>query len=183
LQVHLNDLANKRSKDRVLQIKAYMQAIFAEAVDQDFLAKDPARNVKAPVNLKDTDKTTLSWQQLKAALSKLSLKERLILELDMTNALRPALALLQLLGEGQQPRIEGDGLSRRDSSVGKNQDLTVDDSHCEKIGRRPLVVEAGVPELITRSVHLCEERKRRIHGCRKLPQTGCRPQKPRRNIF
>ncbi len=89
LQVHLNNLANKRSKDRVLQIKAYMQAIFAEAVDQDFLAKDPARNVKAPENLKDTDKTTLSWEQLRAALSKLSLKERLILELDMTNALRP----------------------------------------------------------------------------------------------
>jgi integrase len=89
LQVHVNDLAKMRSKDRVLQIKAYMQAIFAEAVDQDFLAKDPARNVKAPDNLADTDKTTLSWQQLRAALSKLSLKERLILELDMTNALRP----------------------------------------------------------------------------------------------
>ncbi|HKS75079.1 MAG TPA: tyrosine-type recombinase/integrase [Terriglobales bacterium] len=89
LQVHLNNLAKTRSKDRVLQIKAYMQAIFAEAVDQEFLAKDPARNVKAPDNLRDTDKTTLSWDQLRAALSKLSLKERLILELDMTNALRP----------------------------------------------------------------------------------------------
>ena len=89
LQVHLNNLAKTRSKDRVLQIKAYMQAIFAEAVDQEFLAKDPARNVKAPENLRDSDKTTLSWEQLRAALSKLSLKERLILELDMTNALRP----------------------------------------------------------------------------------------------
>ena len=89
LQVHLNKLAKTRSKDRVLQIKAYVQAIFAEAVDQEFLAKDPARNVKAPENLRDTDKTTLSWEQLRAALSKLSLKERLILELDMTNALRP----------------------------------------------------------------------------------------------
>lgn len=89
LQVHLNTLAKTSSKDRVLQIKAYMQAIFAEAVDQEFLAKDPARNVKAPENLADTDKTTLSWEQLRAALSKLSLKERLILELDMTNALRP----------------------------------------------------------------------------------------------
>lgn len=66
-----------------------MQAIFAEAVDQDFLVKDPARNVKAPENLRDTDKTTLSWAQLRAALSKLSLKDRLILELDMTTALRP----------------------------------------------------------------------------------------------
>jgi len=46
LQVHLNNLAKTRSKDRVLQIKAYMRAIFAEADDQEFLAKDPARNVK-----------------------------------------------------------------------------------------------------------------------------------------
>jgi hypothetical protein len=68
----------------VLQIKAYMQGIFAEAADQEFLAKDPARNVKAPENLRDTDKTTLSWEQLRAALSKLSMKERLILELDTT---------------------------------------------------------------------------------------------------
>jgi hypothetical protein len=84
LQVHLNNLAKTRSKDRVLQIKAYMQGIFAEAADQEFLAKDPARNVKAPENLRDTDKTTLSGEQLRAALSKLSMKERLILELDMT---------------------------------------------------------------------------------------------------
>jgi integrase len=89
LQVHLNNLAHTRSKDRVLQIKAYIQAIFAEAVDQEFLANDPARNLKAPGNLADTDKTTLSWQQLRAALAKLSFKERLLLELDMTNALRP----------------------------------------------------------------------------------------------
>jgi hypothetical protein len=82
LQVQLDNLASTRSKDRDLQIKAYMQAIFAEAHDQEFLAKDPARSVKAPENLRDTDKTTLSWAQLRAALSKLTLKERLILELD-----------------------------------------------------------------------------------------------------
>jgi hypothetical protein len=35
----------KRSRDRVLQITAYVQAIFVQAVDQDFLLKDPARKV------------------------------------------------------------------------------------------------------------------------------------------
>jgi hypothetical protein len=39
LQVHLNKLGNTRSKDRVLQIKAYMKDIFAEAVEQDFLTR------------------------------------------------------------------------------------------------------------------------------------------------
>src|SRR5580700_5147395 len=40
LQVHLNKLAKTHSRDRVLQIRAYMRDIFAEAADQDFLAKD-----------------------------------------------------------------------------------------------------------------------------------------------
>ena len=46
LQVHLNNLAQTRSKDRVLQMRAYLRDIFVEAVDQDFLSKDPARKVK-----------------------------------------------------------------------------------------------------------------------------------------
>jgi hypothetical protein len=50
LQLHLNKLAITRSKDRVLQMRAYVRDIFAEAVDQDFLAKDPARKVKVPRN-------------------------------------------------------------------------------------------------------------------------------------
>ena len=43
LQLHLNKLATMRSKDRVLQMRAYLRDIFAEAVDQDLLSKDPAR--------------------------------------------------------------------------------------------------------------------------------------------
>ena len=61
LQNHLNQLAKAHSRDRVLQIRSYMRAIFAEAVDQDFLSKDPARMVKPPANLREVDKTTLMW--------------------------------------------------------------------------------------------------------------------------
>lgn len=61
LQTHLNKLAKTRSKDRVLQMRAYVKAIFAEAVDLEFLPKDPARTLKTPANLRETDKTTLSW--------------------------------------------------------------------------------------------------------------------------
>ena len=46
LQTHLNQMAKTRSRDRVLQAGAYMRAIFAEAVEQDFLPKDPARSIK-----------------------------------------------------------------------------------------------------------------------------------------
>jgi integrase len=90
LQVHLNKLAQTRSRDRVLQMRAYLRDIFVEAVDQDFLSKDPARKVRVPTQLRETDKTTLSWEQLRKALSQLELRDRVLLELDMTNALRPS---------------------------------------------------------------------------------------------
>ena len=93
LQSHLNRLAKTHSKDRVLQIRSYMRAIFAEAVDQDFLSKDPARMVKPPANLREVDKTTLSWDQLRAALAKLgelSLRDWILIKLDMSNAHRPS---------------------------------------------------------------------------------------------
>jgi integrase len=89
LQTHLNQMAKTRSRDRVLQARAYMRAIFAEAVEQDFLPKDPARSIKVPSELKETDKTTLTWDQLRAALSRLSLRDWIVLKLDMSNALRP----------------------------------------------------------------------------------------------
>jgi integrase len=90
LQVHLNKLGVTRSKDRVLQIKAYMKDIFAEAVEQDFLTKDPARKITPPAHLRETDKTTLTWEQLRDSLGALALRDRILLELDMTNALRPS---------------------------------------------------------------------------------------------
>ncbi len=90
LQTHLNKLAKVQSRDRVLQIRAYMQAIFSEAVDQDYLLKDPARKVKVPAHLRETDKTVLTWDQLRLALMELTLQDRILLELDMTNALRPS---------------------------------------------------------------------------------------------
>jgi integrase len=90
LQVHLNKLGTTRSKDRVLQMRAYLRDIFAEAVDQDFLAKDPARKVKVPTQLRETDTTSLTWDQLRSALNALGPRDRILLELDMTNALRPS---------------------------------------------------------------------------------------------
>jgi hypothetical protein len=81
LLLHLNKLASSRSKDRVLQMRAYLRDIFAEAVDQDFLVKDPARKVKVPSRLRETDTTTLSWNQLRLALVELALQDRILLEI------------------------------------------------------------------------------------------------------
>ena len=89
LQIHLNQLAKTHSRDRVLQIRAYVRDIFAEALDQGLLAKDPARKLKPPANLRATDKTVLTWEHLAAAVQKLDLRDRILLRLDITNALRP----------------------------------------------------------------------------------------------
>lgn len=89
LQTHLNKLAKTRSRDRVLQCRAYIRSIFAEAVDQDFLVKDPARKLRTPANLRETDKTVLTWNQLRSALAALEPRDQILLKLDMTNALRP----------------------------------------------------------------------------------------------
>ena len=56
--------------------------------------KDPARKVRVPSQLRDTDKTTLTWEQLRDALSHLSLRDRILLELDITNA--PAAAFFAI---------------------------------------------------------------------------------------
>jgi integrase len=93
LQRHLNKLARTHSKDRVMQIRSYVRAIFADAVDQDYLTKDPARSLKVPANLRPVDKTTLTWDQLRAALDRLleqSLRDWILVLLDMSNALRPS---------------------------------------------------------------------------------------------
>jgi integrase len=89
LQTHLNKLAKTWTRDRVLQCRAYIRSIFAEAVDQDFLSKDPARKLRTPINLRETDKTVLTWDQLRSALAALEPRDRILMTLDMTNALRP----------------------------------------------------------------------------------------------
>ncbi len=85
----MNKLAKTCSKDTVLQMRAYLRDMFEEAVDQDFLYKNPAARVKIPKNLRETDTTTLTWDQLRMALEVLEEGDRILVELDMTDALRP----------------------------------------------------------------------------------------------
>ena len=81
-----HELIEARDERKLLRF----QKTFSEAVDQDFLSKDPARKVKVPAHLCETDKTVLTWDQLRSALDHLELRDRIILELDTTNALRPS---------------------------------------------------------------------------------------------
>jgi integrase len=69
---------------------SYLRDIFKEAVDQDFLAKNVAARVKVPKNLRETDTTTLTWDQLRMALELLDQSDRILVELDITYTLRPS---------------------------------------------------------------------------------------------
>jgi integrase len=90
LQTHVNDLAGKYSQDRVKQARSYLKSIFDEAIEQEFLIKDPTRKLKIPKNLRPKDKQVLSWEQLWLVLAKTARRDRLLLMLDMTDALRPS---------------------------------------------------------------------------------------------
>ena len=52
--------------------------------------KDPTRKLKISKNLRPKDKTVLSWEQLWLVLANAERRDRLLLALDMTEALRPS---------------------------------------------------------------------------------------------
>jgi integrase len=90
LQTHLNSLAERYSQDRVKQARSYLKSIFDEVVEQEFLLKDPSRKLRIPKNLRPKDKQVLSWEQLWLILANAGRRDRLLLMLDMTEALRPS---------------------------------------------------------------------------------------------
>jgi integrase len=90
LQTHVNDLALRYSQDRVKQARSYLKSIFDEAVEQEFLVKDPTRKLKSPKNLRPKNKAVLSWDEMWLILAETARRDRLLLMLDMTEALRPS---------------------------------------------------------------------------------------------
>ena len=86
----MNHLAKTYCQDRVKQARSYLKSIFDEAIEQEFLVKDPTRKLRTPRNLRPKDKQILTWEQLRAVLAKASRRDRLLLMLEMTDALRPS---------------------------------------------------------------------------------------------
>src|SRR5215469_1653209 len=90
LQTQINRLAKTRSEGRVKHARFYLKAIFDEAIDQGFLEKNPARKLILPTELRPVDKTTLTWDQLGLLLASVSLRDRILLTLEMTETFRPS---------------------------------------------------------------------------------------------
>jgi integrase len=90
LQTYPNPLAERYCQDRVKQARSYIKSIFDEAIEQEYLAKDPARKLKTPKNLRPKDKSVLTWEQMWSVLAIASRRDRLLLALDLTEALHPS---------------------------------------------------------------------------------------------
>jgi integrase len=90
LQTHLNFLADRYCQDRVKAGSVIFKIHFDEAIEQEYLVKDPTRKLRIPKNLRQKDKRVLDWEMLWSILAIASRRDRLLLAIDMTEALRPS---------------------------------------------------------------------------------------------
>jgi len=88
LQKIANGLAQRFSHSVVAKFITWSRAILEEAVDQDFLAKNPARKLLTP-ETKPENKRFLSIEEIPQVLSRLSVREELILRITLVLGLRP----------------------------------------------------------------------------------------------
>lgn len=143
LQTHINRLARFCSTDRALQARSYLKSIFIEAIEQDFLQKAPSQKVTGPLNLRKKDKTVLTWDQLRLVLSTLTHRDRVLLTLETTEALRPSelFALRWKSFEGSKLTFTKE---RNDTAVGQDKTESGRRSPSGRTGESALALETGV---------------------------------------
>jgi integrase len=89
LQSWLNRLAEDYSRSMVGHCCTYLKAICSEAVEQEFLTKDPARKLERPKTHKP-DETRLEWAQYQAVIDAAStLRDKLSIKVGAATAVRP----------------------------------------------------------------------------------------------
>jgi integrase len=89
LQNWINKLAVEYSRSMVFHCHTYLKSICAEAVDQDFLTKDPARKLKRP-KTRRPDETILAWTQYQNVIDAAeTLRDKLVIKLGSGTAVRP----------------------------------------------------------------------------------------------
>lgn len=78
LQQYLDRLALRYSHDTVHISLTYLRAIFEQAVEEDVLAKNPARQLAIPIITRDRDETILSIEQVRILEEHLAGRDRII---------------------------------------------------------------------------------------------------------
>jgi integrase len=67
-----------------------VRSICNEAMEQEYLTKDPTRKLRTPKNIRETDKTVLSWDELRRVFNASSQRDRLIISIEGIAGLRPS---------------------------------------------------------------------------------------------
>ena len=88
LQMHLNKLALKYSTSLVVKARTWTRAILEEAVEQEYLTRNPARKLTMPPT-RETCKRFLTKDEYHKLLDALYGRDRLILRLFVLCAFRP----------------------------------------------------------------------------------------------
>ena len=88
VQTHLNKLAEKFGHSVVEKARIWSRAILEEAVDQDFLRKNPARKLVVP-ETKRVVRKVVDAAAIAEAFPRLPIRERLMLRLALVLGLRP----------------------------------------------------------------------------------------------
>jgi integrase len=88
LQMIANDLAEKFSASVVSKFVTWTRAILEEAVEDDFIPKNPARKLRVP-ETRPVNRRFLSLDEISIVLSKLPMRERLIMRVSLVLGLRP----------------------------------------------------------------------------------------------
>ncbi|MCU1325434.1 MAG: integrase family protein [Bryobacterales bacterium] len=88
LQGHLNRLAAKYSKSLVDKVRTWVRSVLEEAVEQEYLVKNPARKLSMPPT-RATCKRFLTKAEYHKLLGVLEERDQLILRLFVLCALRP----------------------------------------------------------------------------------------------
>ena len=88
LQTHLNELATRFSKSLVDKVKTWARAILEEAIEQEYIVKNPAARLVLP-RTRDTCKRFLTVQEYHDMLGALSGRDNLIFRMFVLCAFRP----------------------------------------------------------------------------------------------
>jgi integrase len=88
LQKTANCLAEQFSHSVVSKFVIWTRAILEEAIDQDFLTKNPARKLTTP-ETRAENKRFLTMDEIPRVLSRLPIREELILRMTLVLGLRP----------------------------------------------------------------------------------------------
>jgi integrase len=111
LQMIANRLASKYSSSVVGKYVTWTKAILEEAVEQEFIARNPARRLELP-ETREENKRFLTLNEISVVLARLPLREQLILRMSMVLGLRPSVLFALRWND-----IEGHALRLDESTV------------------------------------------------------------------